>query len=44
MDKMNKKRVKQFLYGIDEYFLNYYLLPWIAKNNILYGCHIIWVY
>lgn len=35
---MNKERFKELSYGIDELMLNYYLMPWIVKEGIIYGC------
>jgi len=36
-NKLNYDKYKTFPYGIDEYFLNYLLLPYIKQHNIVYG-------
>jgi hypothetical protein len=39
-NRIEKSCNKKFVYGIDEYFLNKYLLKYIKKNNLSFGCTI----
>lgn len=44
INKINKERFRNIEYGIDEIMLNYYLMPWIVKEGIIYGCEVRWGY
>lgn len=37
-NRIEKSYNKKFIYGIDEYFLNKFLLKYIKKNNLSFGC------